>query len=321
MYSSSAVCTPGAEDFATVLESDRLDSVPDNFVERFLGFSMPGGMLGFRRKLLSAALSSARRPRFPSRQLSSASKSGSTFPPLPQPSDPPQQWLQLSGGRRVSITDEGSGEMGCATRSRPLRPKFPPVHPSACRDISDSFAHLFLVVGGARSTVVALHGTPGTVYDFRYLGGELVTTPSQPPAPERVSVRARSTLSRRASPLPSSHILLAPRALRLRLCASSTPNAGACWVQGDTRRPSRKRADTPRCHWPARGPCRRPGEGARRSQKDPGGGRVNLNQPWEKGRTDHKWMHESVCGCRPRSERMVVLLLACGSRKKCTPAE
>jgi hypothetical protein len=70
-------------------------------------------MYGASRALLSIALSNLRRrPRLSFRQFSSASKTGSGFPPLPKPSDPPQQWLELSSGRRISITDEGSGEMG-----------------------------------------------------------------------------------------------------------------------------------------------------------------------------------------------------------------
>jgi len=36
-----------------------------------------------------------------------------------------------------------------------------------------------LRVDDNNSTVVAIHGTPGTIYDFRYLGGELVTLPIQ----------------------------------------------------------------------------------------------------------------------------------------------
>lgn len=49
----------------------------------------------------------------PARRLSAgAGRNISVFPPLPVPSDPPQKILQLNGGRRLSYTDEGSGENG-----------------------------------------------------------------------------------------------------------------------------------------------------------------------------------------------------------------
>jgi hypothetical protein len=90
---------------------------------------------------------------------------------LPTPTDPPQRFLELSNQRRVSIMDAGSGRLGdvlCV-----VRPYHHLTSPYVEHAANSGVGRIYTRHDGLLMCVPWQHGCPGSVFDFRYLGGEL----------------------------------------------------------------------------------------------------------------------------------------------------